>query len=72
VRDLPTIVLGARLSDGSDVTDARTFVDGAPTTADAGGPVPVDPGPHTIRFTGSLGDASVDVTYNLTIAPGGH
>jgi hypothetical protein len=28
---------------------------------------PLRPGPHTISFQGSLGDVTVDVTYNLTV-----
>jgi len=33
---------------------------------------PLPPGPHTVTFQGSLGDFSLDVTYNLTVVPGGH
>jgi hypothetical protein len=31
---------------------------------------PLPPGPHTLTFQGSLGDISVDVTYNLTVVAG--
>jgi hypothetical protein len=33
---------------------------------------PLPPGPHTINFQGSLGEFSLNVTYNLTVVPGGH
>ena len=50
LRNLPSIVPGAKLDDGNDVTDVSTFVDGAPTHLAPGEALSVDPGPHTLRL----------------------
>jgi hypothetical protein len=48
---IPTIVVAAKRPDGSDIDDAKLFVDGAllasrlPST-----PIPLDPGDHVLRF----------------------
>jgi len=50
MRDMPTLVLGARLSTGVDLPDVALFVDGERVTPEPGGAVPVDPGLHAVRF----------------------
>jgi hypothetical protein len=48
---LPTILFGARDADGHDVVGARVSVDGAPLTSRLEGlAIPIDPGPHVVRF----------------------
>jgi hypothetical protein len=48
---LPTVVLGARDSEGRDLVTVRVFVDGS-LVMDAldGRAMPIDPGAHTLRF----------------------
>ena len=49
----PTVVLGARDPNGSDVPGARVKLDGAPLLDRLDGkPVPVDPGEHVFRYEG--------------------
>jgi hypothetical protein len=49
---MPTVVLAAKDSSGSDLTDVRVTIDGAPlATVLDGKPVDVDPGAHKLRFT---------------------
>jgi hypothetical protein len=50
LRDLPSIVPGARKADGTDIGAISTFVDGAPVVIEAGGSVSLDPGKHVIRI----------------------
>jgi hypothetical protein len=50
LRETPSIVLGARLPNGADAIDATVHVDGRPASSEAGGPISVDPGLHTVRF----------------------
>jgi hypothetical protein len=48
---MPTVVLGARTERGEDVVDVRVSIDGAPVAERlSGASVPVDPGPHVLRF----------------------
>jgi hypothetical protein len=48
---IPTIVPSAREESGEEVTDAKVSIDGAPIALRAAGSaVPLDPGPHTVRF----------------------
>ena len=50
----PTVVLGARDPNGSDVPGARVKLDGAPLLDRLDGrPVPVDPGEHVFRYEGA-------------------
>jgi hypothetical protein len=47
----PTLVFAARDASGHDLTDVQTFVDeGAPRSVSDGRPIPLDPGPHRVRF----------------------
>jgi hypothetical protein len=78
---LPTVILGARDSAGNDLVAVRVRVDGG-IVAEAmdGKAVPIDPGPHTLRFEREGGEAieqtlvvreaeknrSVVVTFGLT------
>lgn len=61
---LPTIVLAARWSDGTDVVDARVSIDGAVVDAADGRAIPLDPGEHTVLFARE-GARSVSVTVLL-------
>jgi hypothetical protein len=48
---MPTVIFGARTEDGQDLVDVHVFVDGVTLlTALDGKAVPIDPGPHTLRF----------------------
>jgi hypothetical protein len=48
---MPTIVLGARDEHGNDLTDVTVTLDDAPfATLLDGKPVPIDSGPHVLRF----------------------
>ena len=48
---MPTLVLGAVDEMGSDLREVAVSLDGAPLVSNLDGrPVPVDPGPHTLRF----------------------
>ena len=50
-RQIPTLVLSARWSDGTDVTEARVWLDGRPIAMRLDGrPVSVNPGQHRIRI----------------------
>jgi hypothetical protein len=49
-RDTPSIVVGVKDARGDDVLDAKISVDGAPVRAVGGAALPVDPGPHVVRF----------------------
>ncbi len=49
--EIPTIVVAAKRPDGSDIDDAKLFVDGellAPRLPST--PIPLDPGEHVLRF----------------------
>jgi hypothetical protein len=49
--ETPTIVVRARLGDGSDTADVHVFVDGREVAARLdGGPIALDPGEHALRF----------------------
>jgi hypothetical protein len=59
--DLPTIVPSARASDGTELGAVHVSLDGAPWLDGLDGKaVPVDPGPHTLRFD-ARGKPPVDV-----------
>jgi hypothetical protein len=48
---MPTVVLGAQDAAGRDIVELTAFVDDADVTAQAkGSAIPVDPGPHRIRY----------------------
>jgi hypothetical protein len=48
---LPSIVIGAKDSDGKDLLDLKVSIDGALVTEHLGGlPVPIDPGRHKMRY----------------------
>lgn len=50
-RDMPSVVLGAKDSQGHDLIDVQVSMDGQPMTARLDGLAqPVDPGVHTFRF----------------------
>jgi hypothetical protein len=50
-RALPSVVLALKGPDGSDVTDARVFVDGKLVAKSLDGrPLSLDPGPHRLRL----------------------
>jgi len=56
----PTVILGARDATGKDLVAVRVSVDGAPLTESLDGKaVPIDPGPHVVRFE-HAGDAPVE------------
>jgi hypothetical protein len=56
--ELPTIVFAARDASGHDLLEVRVIVDRKPLLAKLdGSPIPVDPGPHVIRFEPAEGDA---------------
>jgi hypothetical protein len=56
-RALPTVVLGARLADGSDVVDVHVLLDGRPFTDRLDGKaVELDPGEHTFSFRAARGE----------------
>jgi hypothetical protein len=47
---IPSVVIRLRRSDGSDVTEAKLFVDGTLTASSLGwAPIEMDPGQHTLR-----------------------
>jgi hypothetical protein len=49
--DLPTVIFAAKDAGGKDLIDVRVFVDGAAVAESMDGKaVPIDPGPHSIRF----------------------
>lgn len=51
---VPTVVIAVRDGKGDDVVDAEVLVDGKPrASADAGTPLELDPGPHTITVRGN-------------------
>lgn len=47
---IPTVVLRASDAKGADLPDVTVLVDGAPAPRAEGGAVPLDIGPHVIRF----------------------
>ncbi len=48
---LPTVILGAHDAFGQDLLDVRVLLDGAPLVDTLDGKaVPIDPGPHELRF----------------------
>jgi hypothetical protein len=56
-RALPTVVLGARLADGSDVVDVHVLLDGRPFIDRLDGKaVELDPGEHTFLFRAARGE----------------
>jgi len=57
-RDLPTIVASAKDEAGRELVGVRVSIDGT-VSAEAldGRPIPLDPGPHTIRFEAAGGGA---------------
>lgn len=51
VRDLPSVILGARDESGRDLPEARVLVDGVEVEiSKPGAALPIDPGEHTVRF----------------------
>ncbi|MGO8998856.1 MAG: hypothetical protein ACLQVI_36490 [Polyangiaceae bacterium] len=67
-RRIPTVVLRAKLADGTDVVDARVSLDGAPLAHGLGGAaVPIDPGEHTVRFER---DGAAPVEEHVVIVEG--
>jgi hypothetical protein len=57
-RILPTIVLRARDARGRDVLGVRVLIDGAPLMQRlTGTAVPIDPGPHRLRYEARSGEA---------------
>jgi hypothetical protein len=67
-RRIPTVVLRAKLADGTDVLDARVSLDGAPLEHGLGGAaVPIDPGEHTVRFER---DGAAPVEEHVVIVEG--
>lgn len=50
MRDLPSIVPGARRADGSDIGNLSIFVDGNPMAAEPGASLHLDPGSHVVRI----------------------
>jgi hypothetical protein len=55
-RNTPSIVVRARDDRGRDITDVRVVVDGVTVLEQLNGSaVPVDPGPHAIRYEGPSG-----------------
>jgi hypothetical protein len=64
---LPSIVLGARDPSGHDLVLVRVFVDGILATERlTGAGLPIDPGPHTIRF-----ESGADVAEEMIVAHAG-
>ena len=62
VAALPTVVLGARDAQGRDLFDVTVKLDGAAVAAHLDGkPLPVDPGPHTLRFEAPAAGAPVEM-----------
>ena len=58
--DLPTVIVGARDAAGNDLVAVRVSVDGVLLSESMDGKaVPIDPGPHSIRFE-HQGDAAID------------
>jgi hypothetical protein len=65
---IPTVVVHARDSRGRDVVGVRVLVDGAPLVSQLEGvAVPVDPGPHRLRFEAASGAV---VEQSLAIVEG--
>ena len=59
---LPTVVFRVRDETGVDRADAAIFVDGKPLEADTGGfALPMDPGPHHLRFERNQASFELDV-----------
>ncbi|MGA2449520.1 MAG: hypothetical protein ABTD50_12625 [Polyangiaceae bacterium] len=60
---LPTVVLAAKDTDGSDLSAVRVIVDGEPFAERADGkPLPIDPGEHHVVFQ-AAGLPSVEATW---------
>jgi hypothetical protein len=67
VKVMPSIVPGARSSTGDDIANAAIVVDGVPVHPDPGGAVPLDPGPHAVRFER---DGFAPVTRDIVVRLG--
>ena len=67
---LPTIVIGAKESDGRDILDLKVSIDGALVTEHLGGlAVPIDPGRHKMRY--EKADGAV-VEEDILVGEGTH
>ena len=66
---IPTVVFALKDDKGSDVAEARVSADGkAVATAIDGKPVPMDPGPHDVRF--ERDDPSQSVSVHVILRAG--
>jgi hypothetical protein len=64
----PTVVLGAKDDHGTDLTDVTVTLDGEPfATVLDGKPVPIDTGPHVLRFAR---EGSAPVEQKLVVRAG--
>lgn len=68
---VPHVVLGARDAGGADLTRVRVELDGRPFVQELDGrPLPVDPGPHRLRFEDESGlEATVSVVLRAGEGP---
>jgi hypothetical protein len=70
-RDIPTLVLGAKLRSGADALDAAYFVDGEPIKQDPGAPLEVDPGPHRVRVERRAPSRAATATEEVIVVRAG-
>jgi hypothetical protein len=70
-RSLPSVVLGARRSDGRDETEVRVVADGVPLLERLDGrAVEVDPGEHVFRFEPSFSLRALPVDVRVVVREG--